>query len=254
MKTIKVFFQEIKYKLKYRYDFYYNGKAKKILSLLGIKVLSINANLFSQHQQDLIVYSILKNIFNFDIDKNAIPLKIVDIGANHPINFNNTYLFEKLFAAEIFSFEPNFKLKGNWDQLRPNSNIQFLGISDKEEILSLQIPTVQENSVHDVNMFASFDSTNLNILNKSYEEVKVKVAPLSGLLSFGEYDVLFIDVEGHELNVLKSIDFNLLNFKIIVIENNSKPGGDEKIRFFLRNIGYRIHSRIYNSDDVFIKM
>lgn len=83
--------------------------------------------------------------------------------------------------------------------------------------------------------------------------------------NMNKVDLLSIDVEGYEMNVLKSLDFNKIDVNVIVIENNigftwlpvigkyfGNELGNNKIRKFLRKKGYKQIARIM-CDDVFVK-
>lgn len=63
-----------------------------------------------------------------------------------------------------------------------------------------------------------------------------------------EIDFISIDTEGNEFDIIKSINFNELTIKSIVVENNYK---DNKIEEFLIPFGFM---KIYklNCDDVFL--
>ncbi len=247
---------EIKNNLSYKYDFYYDGKLKLLFNLFGIKTKSINASMFSQFNQDLIVKQILETNFKINLNYSGQDVRIVDIGANHPIDYNNTYLFEKLYGAKVYSFEPNKNLEREWIKYRSESQIQYVGISDEAKTLSLNIPEINNSNnddSHDPNMFASFSESTIEKKSSIYNKLVVDVKPLENVLEKGNYDVLFIDVEGHEMHVLKGIDFDGFSFKVIVIENNSEVGGSDLIRKYLISRGYQLHSRLYHLDDIFIK-
>ena len=51
-------------------------------------------------------------------------------------------------------------------------------------------------------------------------------------------DLISIDIEGNELDVLKSIDFDKYRIKVIIIENNA-PNELSYLKFFLeKNFNY----------------
>ena len=64
-----------------------------------------------------------------------------------------------------------------------------------------------------------------------------------------DIDLISIDVEGAELKVLESIDFDKVNINCFLIENNY---GLQKETEFLSSKGYTLHSNI-QWDSVFIK-
>ncbi len=70
------------------------------------------------------------------------------------------------------------------------------------------------------------------------EEIQVKTKVFKDILeeeNIKHIDYLSLDVEGHELNVLKGIDFNKVRINVLTIENNPPSCviyGDENIRKF----------------------
>ena len=64
-----------------------------------------------------------------------------------------------------------------------------------------------------------------------------------------------IDVEGHELNVLKGIDFEKVRINILTIENNPPENsiyGDDNIRKIMFDNNYILWGRIVGLDDIYI--
>jgi FkbM family methyltransferase len=73
---------------------------------------------------------------------------------------------------------------------------------------------------------ASFDRAHLTrhgVLEENISSVKVPCVSLDSIIkkyAFFNTDLLVIDVEGHELNVFRSIDFTYFRPKLIVVEIN----------------------------------
>lgn len=63
-------------------------------------------------------------------------------------------------------------------------------------------------------------------------------------------DYLSLDVEGGELEILESIDFNRVSIEVIDVENNYE---DPKIRAFLEKNGYQYVTRIV-CDEIYKKI
>jgi len=145
--------------------------------------------------------------------------KFVDIGCFHPTRHNNTFAMYKQgwcginidlnpLTVELFNF---FRTK--------DININA-AISDKEEIKTLYF-------INELNTQNTLEANHLSFLEKHHnikqEEIikqEIKTKRLDKILdnyNFNEIDFMNIDVEGHELNVLKTIDF--LKYDIITIIN-----------------------------------
>jgi FkbM family methyltransferase len=78
-------------------------------------------------------------------------------------------------------------------------------------------------------------------------EIKVKVRRLTDIFSeanINTIDILSIDVEGHELEVINGINFELYKPKVIVIENF---GRSEKYVNHMKSVGYKLDFEVeYN--------
>ena len=108
-------------------------------------------------------------------------------------------------------------------------------------------------------MFATaskYSSSSKRSFNCQSITFSVPQVPLQKLLdkhSISDAIVLSIDVEGAEMEVLESIDFDRSTFKCILVENNhSSWFGSREIRAFLASKGYIYYARFWQLDDVFL--
>ena len=85
---------------------------------------------------------------------------------------------------------------------------------------------------------------------------KVKPRRLQQILDENDFEfgvnVMFVDVEGHEINVLKSADWLQKKPEVIVIENTGPLNNQEKLRSFIIGKGYKLFARIDIADYIFI--
>jgi FkbM family methyltransferase len=179
-------------------------------------------------------------------------VRIIDIGANHHVKYNNTMLFEKVFDTEIFSIDAQSAFIEEYKEYRKSTFINCAIGKTREEI-NFYVP-FGTNENHDNNMFATSEINLIPAeLKENVNRIKVTKCPLADVVPYGEFDVMFIDVEGFELDVLEGIDFTNFTFKIICIENNREPRLVNSIRIYLSNLGYEWKARIKGLDDVFIR-
>ena len=87
-----------------------------------------------------------------------------------------------------------------------------------------------------------------HMLTFKYKEYDVKVKGLKEIINKTKVDLLLIDVEGAELEILKSL--NQLP-KNILVENASYLGGNNEIRKFLFKKKYKLIARFGCADDIF---
>jgi FkbM family methyltransferase len=215
------------------------------LWFINSKIILPNNLFYSQDQQELIILYYF-NKYNLNLNN----LKIIDIGANHPIKINNTFFFEKYFNSTTYSFEPNLYYKKLWSELRPNSKVFFSAIGNLN-LNTLFVPKNFDNTVKDLNVYGTLNTPN-NVSTDLYDILNITTGSIEDFIKKDFYDLLFIDTEGFELNVLKSINFSDFKFKFIIVENNKIVGGDKNIRDILFHNSYKLICRTYNLDDFYI--
>lgn len=171
---------------------------------------------YSQCGEDLII-DYMFQIFKF---KNPTYL---DIGANDPIILNNTYLFYKKGFSGV-CVEPDPFLYNNLSKIRKRDTCLNVGIKDSEEtddLLDFYILTSKTLN--------TFSKTRANeILKYKYygnQEIKktVKISMLSINDVIDQYfDIsptfISIDVEGSELNILKTLNLDKYRPKVFCVE------------------------------------
>ena len=246
-KIIKKIWKTVSY---YLIRFYIKEKDVFIVNQLE-NIPKYNFDNYSQFGQDAYVFDKLFNRKNFGV--------FVDVGGNEPIHSNNTYLFE-LNGWSGIAIEPQDNLRKLWTGTRKSECLDYVvGPEDKD--ISFVEGGEAEHGLAGVSRFNKVSDVHK-------KEIIKKQKRLDEILkenNINKVDFLSIDVEGYEMQVLNSIDFNTINIKVICIENNiafkniliigkyiGSELGDFNLRKFLRNKGYRQVARIM-CDDVFIK-
>ncbi len=191
---------------------------------------------YSQYGQDAFIFNLI-----FDRQKEGV---FLEIGANHPIDLNNTYLFE-LNGWTGMAFEPITSLAEKWKDTR-KAKCYNVAVGDQEG---------QVRFTENTNIYLSCVGGNLDDKNgTSYMVPQIRLTDFLNKHGMKEIDVAFIDVETYEMNVLAGIDFDQTNITCICIESSYgssiRPRMD--IRNFLISKGYRLVARL-TIDDVFIK-
>ena len=190
---------------------------------------------FSQCGEDLIVQYIFRL-------RNIEKPSYLDIGANHPFFLSNTALFYKNGSRGI-NIEANPELVENFTRFRKEDINLNIGLSNKEEELDFYI--MYDNTL---STFSKEECDTLVLAGKVLKEVKrVKLTSLSDILqrySMGKFpDFMSLDVEGMDLQILKSIDYSLDTPKVICVEAAEySPTGsgirDNELIDFLVSKGY----------------
>ena len=189
----KIFFSK-KSPLKYIYFF-----VNKIISIFTYK------KSYSQGSMDLILNHIFKN-------KND--GFYIDVGCQHPIKNNNTYLLFKKGWKGV-----------NIDLDSVNIDLfNFFRPKDKN------INSAVSNNVETVKLFYYHQKSPINTLDENIslrqqakieKKIDIQTNTLENILdnySINKIDLLTIDVEGFELKVLKGLNFDKYKPCVIVVE------------------------------------
>jgi len=174
----------------------------------------------------------------------------VDIGAFHPVKFSNTFLlYRKGWNGINIDAAP-----GSMDEfkkLRPRDiNIES-AISDKDEELTYyylgkgnSMNTFSKDFIDEHNFAGKVQKT-INIKTQRLENILDKLAPATDI------DFMSIDVEGLEINVLNSNNWDKYRPKAILLESfelmNDQNDYDLDLKGFLYKKDYKVIGKTLNS-------
>jgi FkbM family methyltransferase len=161
---------------------------------------------YSQTGEDLALSCILRSEPGF----------YVDVGCNHPTRNSNTFALYKVGWRGI-CIDANAGLIEQFKRLRPRDVSICVAISDEEKDV---VFTEFEND-----HFSSLDAEHVASCKTSTAIARqriLKTRTLSAILnqcnSPRAFDLLSIDAEGHDASVLRSIDLDLYQPEVIVVE------------------------------------
>ena len=207
-------------------------------------------------------FKFLKNGSQFGEDKYIIELfdrnfkgKFLDVGCYHPIRHNNTYkMYKNGWSGMNIDLNPLTIDLFNF--MRPRDININSGVSDTEIEKKLYF-------IDELNTQNTLDNNQLNFLKDHHNikdseilEKKIKTRNLNNILDdykFYNIDFMNLDIEGHELKVLETLDFNKINLKYLCIEmiehNRESVLNNEKIKDLLSKNNFKL---IKNFDFNFI--
>ena len=173
----------------------------------------------------------------------------VDIGCWHPKRLSNTYLLHKKGWEGINVDMDAFKID-MFNIARKNDINVCAAVSDEEKDLTYYC-SKDHSAMNTLDPeFAKAATANKQGLN--YEFKKTKSTTLDNVISATKYakteiDFLSIDVEGHELPVLRSLDFEMYKPKVVVVELHAERIEEilkSELYKFMRGKRYSLYSWI----------
>ncbi|MCX6331998.1 MAG: FkbM family methyltransferase [Bacteroidetes bacterium] len=176
------------------------------------KLLGVFAKVsLSQFSEDTIIEIILKNAKR----KNGV---FVDVGCNHPIEYNNTYLLY-LKGWRGINIDGNGSLIELYNKFRKEDiNLHQL-VSNKEEEVVFNLSYKDKISTIDLDHMSSLGEDKFPDHLKTKMITKTLNTILLEHYNNKKYiDLLCIDVENHDFEVLSSIDLDKYKPYLIVIE------------------------------------
>lgn len=189
---------------------------------------------YCSHNEDRLLFEFFK-----EIDKESTGY-YVDLGANDGITGSNSYLLEQQGWKGIL-IEPNPALQNILKEKRSGEVIPYL-VSNDERELEFHLVDGPSN-LHGLSRIDADEHFFKHVEKHggTVKKVPLSCHPLTKILEENkvakDFDFLSIDVEGHELNVLQTLDFDKFSPKIIMLEDNSK-GANKGPLNYLKEFGY----------------
>jgi FkbM family methyltransferase len=182
----------------------------------------------------------------------------IEIGAHNGITFSNTYFFEKYRKWAGICIEPNPEV---FKQLKSNRKAKCINACISRNVEKVNYVKVSGYSEMLSGILEFYNDEHWNRLERELKEhggskeiIKVNSFTLTeilhtSILSNKKIDFCSIDVEGAELDILRSIDFDKIDILVFAIENNYNT---DDIYLFLRDKGYEKVAKV-GADEIFRK-
>jgi len=198
-----------------------------------------------RHKEDKYIY---ENLF-YKVEKGT----FIEIGAGDGIISSNSLFFEKNLNWNGILIEANPTFYKNLKKNRPNQHIFDCLVSDSKIKLKFNLMDGTCGLCSGVDKTLAKEHKDAFFYNKNWGEKSNKRQELMkprtmqsildevGIL---QIDFFSLDVEGHELNVLKSIDFSKTKINVILIEMLEVDKDLNERRIFLKNNNYIFFGKV----------
>jgi FkbM family methyltransferase len=161
----------------------------------------------------------------------------VDVGARDGRQFSNTIYLEEALSWTGIAVEPHPDLFRTLERTR-SCRCFNVAASDVERE-GLEFVKFLEKRLGNSGLLATFRDPKL-LAKVKHEIISVPCVPLSRLTpDLNRIDYLDIDVEGHELQVLKGIDFSRVEVRVIGVEVQDAGPMKDEIDGFLESKGFK---------------
>ena len=185
--------------------------------------------------------------------KSKNPGVYVDIGCWHPVNYSNTYYFY-LRGWKGLCIDPNPELIELFKYKRRTDNFINCAVGNNQKSMNYYMLDKRYNSMNtlDYEFIQKHKLTN-HIINQIVVPVKSLKSILDSNLSENDrLDFFDVDVEGQDLEVLKSNDWNKYRPHFIMVETNLSLNDEltSETVLYLRSVGYEIIGKSVINDNL----
>lgn len=225
---------------------YINQFAADAANSTGIahsKLASLLGETYAQESEDIIVTSLLRARLRMQ-NRSLSSASFVEIGANHPIYTNNTYLLYSKFGARGVLCEADPALIEDLRRARPEDEIVNLAVSDSHErSLVFHVGNATELSSlikEHVESFGGFNG--LGGVTRTLEVKNRHINDFLGALNLARFYFLAIDCEGMDFRLLNAMDFDRFRPYVLQCEpsDHYSPGNGDKIIELMKRRRYRL--------------
>ena len=172
----------------------------------------------------------------------------VDVGCLWPIEHSNTYYFYQRLGKGV-CIDPNPTIREEYEAARPRDQFFNCGVSSAAASM-----TYFQFSNPVFNTFSEVRAAELQAMERRGRELigqaEVQVRSLDSILREADWrgrfgaviDFLSVDVEGHEYDVIQSLDFAYARPKLVVLEAviKAERGKGQQAHQLLLDQGYAV--------------
>ncbi len=175
----------------------------------------------------------------FERVKNGI---YIDIGCNHPIKYNNTYLLHKKGWRGI-NIDLDKKSIEEFNKYRPNDYNICAVVSEKDREIKDTYIYHSRSAINTISkkLVDKRSTKPKSILKKTTRSLNDIIEKTN--FNNKKINLISIDVENYEYEVLKSFRFKKYNPDVIVVEIHDI--GQKKLEIYTQSLNYILKTKIY---------
>lgn len=193
---------------------------------------------FSQNMEDYFLY---RNFLNKKINDGV----YIELGAMDGITFSNTLFFEKFLGYKGLLIEPAYNQFSQLKINRKNNFVENYAISNSKGVKKF----IGNNACG--GLLETMAEKHKNKWHKNAYKYNVNVIPIKELIkkhNIRYIDFFSIDVEGGELEILETMDWNIPVYIICIELDEQNNIKDEKCREILKENNFDFFIRLNNND------
>lgn len=178
----------------------------------------------------------------------------VDVGAHHPTILSNTYFFYRKGWRGINIDAMPGSMK-RFNEIRPyDINIEKPVSDDNTACTFYTFSAPELNTFDETKVHTFLNFPNVTLLNKIVMQPtsleSILDTHLSKLGTNAQIDFLTVDVEGFDLKVLKSNNWNKYRPTIVLAEDlffDVIGSYNGELNYFMKSVGYRMIAKTFNT-------
>ena len=173
----------------------------------------------------------------------------VEVGSNHPVNNSNSYYLESKLGYSGISVDP-IDYSDLFRMHRPKTQFINAAIDSSNSLVTLNLVKASEGWEDQVSSLHS----QVIYHGRGFEvqQLEVPAITLSSVCKgLNHINILLLDVEGHEIDVLESLDWSRIKPCVVLSENTGQFYPRKQLENFMYDKGYRLVARIGSSDDIY---
>lgn len=210
---------------------------KQVMDLLETGHASVS---FSQAAEDLILHKLFKG------KRGGF---YVDIGAHHPVKFSNTHILHALLDWRGVNIDADPAAISAFQKARPADINIHAALSDEEGPASMTMYSNGAVNTLDDGMRKRRERRKSVIVGECVVETRTLASVLDEYLPVDQsIDFFDVDVEGYDLRVLRSNDWNRYRPEYVLAEMHDcsmDELGKSELYRYMKSVGYRMISLLY---------